>query len=153
MGPHVGDVIVHMSGPKTDWANKGRIRPHTVIPEMAKNSELRLAGTLVELHDMRPVKSALGIDALFAIYRNGGRFPPALLRPCLGPPFSKRGETPGVLLALLKGGRRYRVARVGRWRAESISSYLWGGGTNQMLDGLGSTMVDRSRKLHMATKW
>ena len=40
-GPHVGGIVLHISGPKADWRNHGCVREHSGAHGVAQTRHLR----------------------------------------------------------------------------------------------------------------
>ena len=70
-GNHLDEISVHIDGPKTDWANLGCIRPHTITPIGSNNSDLCVARALIDLYEAYPRKFSTETATIFASRRNG----------------------------------------------------------------------------------
>ena len=132
-GAHVGEIRIHISGPKTDWLNQGCARPHARVRSDSPNAEICVARALVELHQMFPAKFTNHRDGLLAMWRNGDHIAPKHVTSLLRSTVIKNGLNPSAfpLHSLRAGGATalYRAAqdidlaaRFGRWETRPISA-------------------------------
>ena len=116
---------------------------------------------LLGLHAAFPAKFRTAKDTPFATWRNGANIPGAYITATLRAAAFKQGNCSNSysLHSLRAGGATalYRstrdielVARFGRWRTASISSYLWE--SDQAMAGLSTLMLTGGHTLHLSTK-
>ena len=159
-GEHVDQMMIHISGSKTDWLHQGCVRPHTKVSGTSSNSDVCVARALVDLHSAYPEKFSKNRDAVFATWRNGDSIRHSHLTTLLRAAVSKNGSNPlAYSMHSLRAGRATAlyletrdidlVARFGRWKSASISAYLWE--THQMMAGLRDHMVTGGHTLHTTT--
>ena len=114
----------------------------------------------IVLQHMCPRKFAISPENTFPTWRGGTSIISAAIAALPRSAAYESGVNPGAysLQSLRAGGATalYQetrdvelVARLGRWRAKSISAYLWGSRPTQA--GVGELMVANTHTLHMAT--
>ena len=160
-GPHVNGVSIFISGSKTDWLNQGATRSHSKVEPGSPNSHLCVVTALLGLFDAYPAKFRKARDAPFTTWRSGEAIPASNITAILRAAAFKQGQKSEAysLHSLRAGGATalYRatrdielVARFGRWRTASISSYLWE--SDQAMSGLSDMMIKGGHTLHLSTK-
>ena len=160
-GPGVNGVSIFISGSKTDWLNQGATRSHSKVAPGPPNSQLCVVKALLDLYECFPAKFRKMRGSPFATWRNGTAIPAAYVTATLRAAAFKQGYKSDAysLHSLRAGGATalYRatrdielVARFGRWRTASISSYLWE--SDQTMSGLRSLMLQGGHTLHLSTK-
>ena len=158
-GDHVDEVVIHISGSKTDWLNQGCIRSHFKVSGGSQNKDVCVVRALTDLYKRYPEKFN-NREVVFATWRNGEAIKPPHLTTLLRSAVLKNGADPSKysIHSLRAGGATalYRathdidlVARFGRWKSASISAYLWE--IHQMMTGLSDCMVRGGHVLHSAT--
>ena len=160
-GPEVNGVSIFISGSKTDWLNQGATRSHSKVGPGSPNSHLCIVSALQGLFDVYPAKFTKAKDQPFTTWRNGQPIPGTYITATLrAAAFSQGNRTESYSLHSLRAGGAtalYRatrdielVARFGRWRTASISSYLWE--SDQAMAGLSALMLLGGHTLHLSTK-
>ena len=157
----VDEISIYISGSKTDWLNQGTVRSHNRIPANEPNAHLCPVRSLVRLWELAPSKFQRNTDRVFATWRSGKPIKADRFVAMLRMAVFKQGMNPSAfsLHSLRAGGATalYRaagnielVARMGRWKTSSISSYLWE--SHELMHGLGRLMAQGGRTLHKATR-
>ena len=160
-GEHVDEIMVHISGSKTDWLNQGCVRSHTQVDPASPNAHICVVKALRDLFFIYPAKFTKHLDQGFATWRNGDNIPPTSANALLRSSVAKNGHNPlaFALHSLRAGGATalYRatrdidlVARFGRWKTASVSAYLWE--SHQMMDGLSDYMTTGGHTVHTTVK-
>ena len=150
-----------ISGSKTDWLNQGATRSHRKLDPEAPNKHLCVVSALQGLYQAYPDKFRMARDTPFATWRNGNNIPGQFIAATLRTAAFKHGyKAESYSLHSLRAGGAtslYRatrdielVARFGRWRAASISSYIWE--SDQAMEGLSARMLEGGHTLHVSTK-
>ena len=78
-GEHVDEITIQISGSKTDWLNRGCVRPHARVSDDWSNADICVARALIGLHSSYPVKFTKSRDAVFATWRIGDSIQPTQL--------------------------------------------------------------------------
>lgn len=160
-GPTVNGVSICISGHKSDWANQRPTRSHSRIAPWGRNGHLCVFAALLELRSAYRAKFTKATDAPFTSWGNGDTAPSQYVADTLRSAASKQGRVAASysLHALRAGGATalYRaardielVARFGRWRTASISSYLWE--SDQAMAGLSILMLTGGHTQHLPTR-
>ena len=66
----------YITGPKTDWPNKGMVRSHNLIPEGIENVHLFPVRSLTKLWELSPPKSQRHTGRVFSTWRSGKAIKP-----------------------------------------------------------------------------
>ena len=153
----VDEVAAHLKGSKTDWLNQGTVRNHTALPLGHPRPELCVVRALQRAHRADPARLTRGSLRGWATWPNGEPIDPkaltALLR--LGDPNTDRKPGKASLHSLRAGGATalYQAAgslglakRMGRWRSEAVSVYLWE--SHQLMAGLAGQMARGGHEIH-----
>ena len=93
-GPHVDEVMVYISGSKTDWLNQGCVRSHSRVDINSPNSDICIVRALTELHALYPAKFEKGKDNCFPTWRNGEGIQPTQVTALLRAAVASGGHNP-----------------------------------------------------------
>ena len=156
-GGPVDEIVAHLKGSKTDWLNQGTVRSHSALATGHPHPQLCPVRALQIIHRANPKRLAPGSRVGWATWANGDNIPAtaitALLR--LANPHPERAASQASLHSLRAGGATalYQatgsldlVKRMGRWRSEAVSVYLWE--SHQLMAGLAGQMAQGGHELH-----
>ena len=128
-GPHVGEVMGHISGNKADFPNQGCVRSDTRVAAGPPNSDICAAKAIADLVSNYPGKFTNGVESIFADWLGVDTSRPSHMTAILRSDVAKNGARPapysthspraGGETALYRDSKDIAlVARFGRWGGE-----------------------------------
>ena len=70
-GEHVGEICVHISGPKTDWINQGCVRSRAKLRQTSPNADICAVRAFLMLFKGFPAKFSRNPEVPVAVWRSG----------------------------------------------------------------------------------
>ena len=158
-GESPDEVVLFLRGSKTDWLNQGTVRSHTALPPGHAHSELCVVAAWVRVWQVYPKLLQGQFAKPLAVYRNGSPIlAPTLTKLLRATQPNSNGGTRALSLHSLRSGGAaalYQgtgsmdiVKRMGRWRSDAVSAYLWE--SREQMRGLSAQMASGGHEIHSA---